>query len=270
MKHILSILTIFVLAGCSLPNAHIDSPVPPFVAAASASLNLIDVGRLPAAVDTTIVVTATVQRANVTMVTAMITAEDGSAATYELLDNGAAPDVKAHDGIYAGSVHLHLTKASVGQYTIQVQASGDAGLGSNILALPVSIISSNNRPPVISQLIAPDTAFVPTGTTANSLLLSVAAADSDGLASIASVTVTLQRPDSSIVGTYELYDDGSLGGPTQFNILSGDATAGDGRFTLTIPVPRGTVTGEYRDFLFSAKDKSGAISNTLTKRIYFK
>ncbi len=267
MKHILSFLTIFVLSGCSLPTTTIDTPAPPFLSFATASLSVIDVGRLPAAVDTMIAVAATARGTNVTAVTAVITAPDGAFVSYTLLDNGTGPDQKANDGIYTANIPLHLTTSAVGQYSIQIQASGDEGLSSNIIALPVSIISSNNRPPRISQMIAPDTVYVPTGSTPNYIKVSIAVADSDGLASIASVTFTSYRPDGSRIGTYPLLDDGSAAaGPVFSGVTSGDAVAGDGRYTLSLPLT--SKTNAYVDFVFSAKDKSGAISNSLTKRIY--
>jgi hypothetical protein len=266
MKHTLSMIMIVLLAGCSLPNTVVDTPVLPFISSAAASLSIIDIGRLPKATDTMIVVFVFARGGTVKEVNAVITASDGSSASYALLDNGASPDRKANDSCYTGNIPFHLTASAVGQYTIQIQASGDEGMTSNILALPVSIISSNNNPPVISQLIAPDSVFLPTGGSPNYMKISVAVADSDGLESITSVSVTSYRPDGSIVGTLPLFDDGSANVLSLFNMPSGDDIAGDGRYTLKIPVT--TTLFPYYDFVFSAKDKMGAISNLLTKRIY--
>ncbi len=258
MKHILSIITVFVLAGCSLPTTTIDTPAPPFISFATASLSVIDVGRLSGTVDTLIAVSATAQGKNITSVTAVIKAQDGSAASYALLDNGVAPDQKAGDGIYSGNIPLRLMTSSVGKYIIQVQASGDEGLVSNNFALPVSVISSNNRPPIISDLIVPDTMYVP-ASGSNLYKVSVFVSDADGLASIEAVTFSSYRSNGTLADIFTLFDDGATG--------SGDAVKGDGRYTLTIQLPAGTAR-QYRDFVFSAKDKSGAVSNSLTKRIY--
>ena len=267
MKHILSIVTVFVLAGCSLPNTTVDTPAPPFISLATSTLSIIDVGRIAGVVDTTIVVTASVSGALVTSVSALITAPDGTSLLYPLLDTGTFPDARANDGIFTGRIVLHLSASAVGQYGIQIQAAGDGNLTSNIITLPVSIIASNNRPPIISQLIAPDSVFLPTGGTPNYIKVSIAVADSDGLATIASVSFTSYRPDGTIVATYPMFDDGSsLAEPVFAGTTSGDDTAGDARYTLRIPVT--TTKNPYYDFVFSAKDKSGAISNSLTKRIY--
>jgi hypothetical protein len=189
--------------------------------------------------------------------------------SYVLLDSGVPPDQKANDGIYSGYVPLHLTKAAVGQYNIQIQASDNQGLVSNIIGLPVTVISSNNKPPIISALIAPDTVFVPTGSTPNYITVSVVASDADGLETIASVSTRVIKPDGTISIPYPLLDDGGkTPDPVFTGTTSGDATAGDGRFTLRIPVTFDAKRNEYRDFVFTAKDKSGAISNSLTKRIY--
>jgi hypothetical protein len=264
MRHILTIIAVAWLAGCSLPNETIDISAPPVLSFASSSLTVIDVGRLGTVVDTAIVVTATPKGTNIGTVTALIVATDGSSAAYLLADNGVAPDQVKGDGIFTGNVMVRLSASAVGSYAIQVQASDAAGLVSNMIALPVSIISSNNRPPVISQLIAPDTVFVPTGDTPNHIKVSVAVADSDGLASIASVSFTSYRADGKTAGIFQLLDDGG----TTTDPSSGDDVAGDGRYTLTLSIPSTTTHNTYYDFVFTAKDKSGAISNSLTKRIY--
>lgn len=268
MKHIIVIVMVFVLAGCSLPDTTVDSAAPPFLSLATASFSVIDIGRLPAAVDTLIIISATARGTAVNSVTALIKAPDGASASYSLTDAGTGPDEKANDGIYTVQIRLHLSPSAVGQYSIQVQATGDEGLVSNILALPLSIISSNNLPPIISQLIAPDTVYVPTGSIINYIKVSIAVADSDGLASIDAVTFIVYRPDRTVVSTYPMFDDGSVEVLSVFSDKSGDDVAGDGRYTLRIPVTSSSTPNTYRDFVFSAKDKSGAISNSLTKRIY--
>lgn len=269
MKHILSIIAVAWLAGCSLPDDQVDTPAPPFISFATSSLTVIDVGRLGSStVDTTMTVSASARGTNVTSVTALIVASDGTIRSFALSDNGAAPDERKNDGVFTGTVKMTLSKAAVGQYGIQLQAADASGLFSNIIAIPLTIISSNNRPPFISNLIAPDTVRVPSGSAMNYIKVSVAAADSDGLGSIASVMFKSYRPDGSFVAEYPMYDDGGLSVLPVFNLPSGDDAAGDGRYTLQIPITSTTTPGTYRDFIFSAKDKSGAVSNSLTKRIY--
>ena len=65
-----------------------------------------------------------------------------------------------------------------------------------------------------------------------------------------------------------MYDDGGFNPVITFGIKSGDAVAGDGTYTLTIPLLSSTTGNTYRDFSFTATDRSGASSNLLTKRIY--
>lgn len=267
MKKFLPIIGALWLAGCSLPTKTVDTPVPPFISFAAASLAQIDVGHIAASVDTLIVVTATAQGTDIQAVTAIITTPDGSTAAYALADNGVYPDQRKNDGIYTGTIALQLSKSAVGTYSIHVQAAGASGLTSNIQSLPLSIISSNNQPPIISALIAPDTVHIPTGATPNYLTVSIAVNDPDGLETIQSVSFASYRPNGSIVASYPMYDDGGTTVEPAFNDYSGDTKAGDGRYTLRIPITS-DLTPTYRDFVFSAKDKSGAISNLLTKRIY--
>ncbi len=230
-------------------------------------MSVIDVGYITGSADTMLVVSVSVRGTYVKSVTAVITASNGSSISELLLDSGLMPDQKLNDGIYSGYMPLHLTKAVVGQYTIQIQASDDRGQLSNRIGLPVSIISSNNRPPIISQLIAPDTVVVPAaGSEPNFIKVSVVVTDTDGLGNIDVVSFISYRPDGSIVpGSFIMLDDG---GVTTGGSVSSDDVSGDGRFTLKLQLPAGTPGKTYRDFVFTAKDKSGGISNLLTKRIY--
>jgi hypothetical protein len=47
---------------------------------------------------------------------------------------------------------------------------------------------------------------------------------------------------------------------------TGDAVAGDGRFSLTIQITPQNATGTYR-FEFQAEDKKGALSNKIVQNI---
>ena len=113
-------------------------------------------------------------------------------------------------------------------------------------------------PPVISNLNAPDTLFlaaVPVATT-----MTVEAWDPNGQNDIDMVYFQSYRPDGTTSGTiFELLDNGD---PT-----AGDATAGDGIYSIIIQLPPQTTTGKWR-FDFQARDRSDSLSNLISHNIY--
>ncbi len=118
-----------------------------------------------------------------------------------------------------------------------------------------------NVPPVLSNLIAPDTLQL--GSSAVTAKLSVKAEDANGLNDIAMVYFQTYRPDGSTSGTkFQMYDDGG----SASNPPSGDETANDGIFTLTIQMPSTTPKGTWR-FEFEAIDRSDAQSNKIIHHI---
>jgi hypothetical protein len=90
--------------------------------------------------------------------------------------------------------------------------------------------------------------------------MSIAAADSDGLADIAEVYFrSLNSSDPT--AKFFLFDDG---GTVQRNgITSGDPLAGDGTFSIIVQLPSTSTTGT-RLFAFQAKDTFGDTSATVT------
>ena len=180
--------------------------------------------------------------------------------------NISTGDSVANDGRFA--IRLVLKKVDVGNYTVKILARDFAEASSNIFNKPIYVRNAVNHSPSIANAVVPDTVFVPTGTETNFVKVSVAASDPEGLADIANVTFTSQRPDGSIVDTYPMFDDGSEDSRPPFNIPSGDATIGDGTYTLTIPLASSTQRNTYRDFIFQARDRAGEKSSTITKRIY--
>jgi hypothetical protein len=181
-------------------------------------------------------------------------------------------DSLMHDGRFTALVLC--TKSDVGNFTLKVQATDSAQALSNVLTQQLIVRNAIDHPPVVSNVQMPDTTTVPSRSTdTNYVKVSVQVNDQEGLADIYFVSFTSQRPDSSIVGTYLLFDDGSMVVEQPFNIVSGDAVAGDGIYTLTIPLSNIDVTdpsNQYRTFTFQATDRAGEKSNTITKRIYLK
>jgi hypothetical protein len=179
--------------------------------------------------------------------------------TVAMQDNGVAPDSSRGDGVYSARINLSVTRAMAGRYFPFVTASDGSGLQSNGVASSL-LVFRRNSPPTLSDLVAPDTLRIPAGGSA-SLFITVAASDSDGLADIKEVFFV--SPDgTSPQFHFILKDDG---GETQ--PASNDATAGDGVFSILLPLTDSpTIRGRYR-FLFQARDGSGDTSATLLHNI---
>ena len=174
-----------------------------------------------------------------------------------LHDDGISPDASAADGIFSGTVSFSLSRAETGPYRAQFVASDVRGLESNTLELTLFASRRNSSPTLDGQsLIAPDTVQRPsTGSTL--VFMSIAAADSDGLADIKEVT--LRNLDSQSQTKFFLLDDGGVISPT--GVTSGDLLAGDGVFSIIIQIPSTIQVGLYR-LAFQATDSFTDTSST--------
>jgi hypothetical protein len=191
-------------------------------------------------------------------------------ASGSLFDNGIFPDAAASDGKYTSNILLTLPKSVIGKYTIQYAAEDKEGYVSNTFNMPFIITYSLNHAPTVSNFTAPDTIFVPASGT-DFIKTSVQVGDAEGLSDIASVSLSVVRVnDSSVVAVYALFDDGNRFIVPPFGLSSGDSIAGDGKFTLTIPVPSNTLKNIERYFNVFAVDQSNASSNVLKKKVSFK
>lgn len=180
---------------------------------------------------------------------------------YALRDDGVAPDAAADDGIYSGSIQFQLVRSQAGRYRIQLASLDKDGLQSRVLEIPY-FVKRNNSAPRLSNISAPDTITLPSG---GSLLvsMSVAAADSDGLADIQSVyfrSLTSTSPDFK----FYLKDDGGTE-PAAAPLFqpSGDAVAGDGLFSILVPLRDTPTVRRTNIFAFQAIDTFGDTSATL-------
>lgn len=279
MKSFPFVLFLFLLSGCDLPQKGIiDASIPPFISKAAVSPDLIDVNRLASQpkdpIDT--VVQFVVSASNVDKTTQV---------SYSLLDPNGNPLLAGAmlysvaptgpgNGIYTAAIHLHILKEDVGVYGVQFEATATSGDRSNTMLASLVVQNSNDHPPHISNLTMPDTVIVPPPGDTTFVRITLAVSDSEGLGDIVSVILSSQKPDSSSAGQFNLYDDGGsvlyvqFGGP----LASGDSVAGDGIYTITIPLTKAPAAPEtlptYRVFSFKATDRTGYSSNVITKRIY--
>ena len=267
MKNLLCLLLLCLAVGCKIPDKGVvDTTTPPFISQATLSPSVINVNHLANQptdpIDTTIVFSALVEDINAnTLVTYTVLDLLGNViVSGDFTNNGG--------GKFSASAHFHILKQDVGTYSVKFQAVNDPENESNILVQSILVINGNNHQPVVSNLVMPGTVSIPPVGDTTFVKITVVVSDPDGLQDIASVSFTSRRPDSTVVGIYPMYDDGGLTPVIPFGLKSGDAFAGDGIYTLTIPLTSSTTGNTYRDFSIIATDRSGESSNVLTQRIF--
>ena len=163
--------------------------------------------------------------------------------------------------LFSGTVQFSLSRDEAGRYRVRFVARDKSGLYGNVLETTLHVRRNNARPH-LSNLSAPDTIVLPVG---GSLLvpLSVAASDSDGLADIRQVyfrSLTSTSPDFK----FFLLDDGGTSTPgPPFFISSGDAVAGDGRYSVQVPLSDSPTVRRTNIFAFQAVDSFGDTSSTV-------
>lgn len=188
-------------------------------------------------------------------------------ASGSLNDQGVAPDQSASDSIFSGQFSIPVQNLLVGTYYCQISAQGTQGYASNSFQLPVTVGRFNfNHPPLISNLLAPDTIVL--GGQSQQFRLMVKATDPDGQSDIAKVFFNSFKPDGSPAtgNPFIMYDDGSDVILLPPDYTSGDDVKGDSIYTLTVTISPSNALGTYR-FEFQAADRSNALSQKIVHNI---
>lgn len=171
--------------------------------------------------------------------------------------------------VFTGQIQFAVSRAQAGKYRILFSSRTSEGLQSNTLELALKL-ARRNSPPQLSNLNAPTTAEIPNRPQDSvNVVFSVSASDSDGLADIQQVRLKLTP--------FTLADDGGLGprfgfiDPTGVAVFrsSGDAVAGDGIFSITIPLLYSSSVESVRTdtYGFQAIDTFGDTSATILHQI---
>jgi hypothetical protein len=156
---------------------------------------------------------------------------------------------------YSATPTVAFNKAEVGNYALKVQAIDTEGNFSNVTFGNINLIAEGGAP-VLSAVNAPTQIQRPTAGNVRREKITATVTDPDGLASIAKVQ--MKALDGS---EFELLDDGGKNGS-----ISGDTTAGDGIYTITIQIESTNPLGQYA-FDFQAIDRTAFRSNTIRKII---
>ena len=256
-------IAIVILPGCESPNGGIvdQSGPPPHIWAAKLdpdTVNLRAVTPVEGLYPVSVEVYATVEDPEggdrEITVFAELLSPSTTAPSFRvlLLDDGSGADVTANDGEFSGRLTFDLAQSDAGAFRIRVQALDGTGFESNAYERTLLVIREN-APPLLSSLLVPDTVLLPV--TGSSLVrMSVDADDPDGPDDIQEVYFR-SLDSSDPLRKFFLLDDGNSN-------VSGDAVAGDGRYSIIVQLPSTTTRRTYR-FAFQAADTFGDTSATL-------
>ena len=171
-------------------------------------------------------------------------------------------DASKEDNIFSNKYPFSQSFLN-GKYTIQYYIINSSDKAA--LVAEHSFIYNNNItdvPPVVFNLVAPDTVTITSDTT--HISLSIHAADSNGLKDIEFVFFNSFLPNGnpSSQNPLLLFDDGIS--------THGDAVAGDGIYSQIISLPpTGVTKGTYR-WEFQARDREKKTSNIIIHNIVVK
>lgn len=175
-----------------------------------------------------------------------------------LADNG---DTTAGDLAYSNK-YLFSSNFENGSYNVEYIITLSDGSSKNIASQHfVYDNGQNNITPVISNVIVDPDTLIATGTV--TILTSVKVSDQNGLSDIEKVYFIVVKPDGSTNNTQiEMFDDGDAS-------ANGDKNAGDGIYSRLIQINQNNIKGTYI-LKFTARDKAGALSNTISHNLLVK
>lgn len=164
---------------------------------------------------------------------------------------------KTSGGRFQTTAMLPIPTAEIGKYTILLYPVDDRGVRGNDVRGLLEFVELG-RPPLILSVDAPDTIVRPgPGDPPRLVRIVVEVSDPDGLASISRVAMwNVNTPAAQIA----LLDDGGV------NSTSGDETAGDGRYTVTLIIENRNNPGT-NTFAFQAFDRAGLESQLIEQQI---
>lgn len=185
----------------------------------------------------------------------------------EMTDDGnqqGSGDVTEGDGTFSGKFVMSRLYA-VGEYEIRYYIKDkihNEGENTALVAVQKFKFSKNenNVAPVLSDLSLPESV-----SRGESFIFTVKASDQNGLSDISEVYFKLYRPDGSLADPgngleyFLMHDDGNVD-------VYGDAQSGDGIFSFKNSFGSTAAAGSWR-FEFQARDRSGAVSNSISKTL---
>jgi hypothetical protein len=151
---------------------------------------------------------------------------------------------------HTGKISITIKESDIGNYLLQIYGTNSETNNSNSI-MANFVVRRENNPPVIEQVISPETLIVDMPI---SFVISARVSDAQGLVDISRVYFNSYRPDGVLsANNFQMFDDGNQNG------VSGDQVANDGTYSLRININQDNMKGRYR-FDFYATDRSNARS----------
>ena len=203
--------------------------------------------------------------AGISAVYADVYASDGNklnSSPVNLLDNGlfSNGDVQANDNIYSALFPLSQTNPN-GNYTIKYFITDEKSITLQIAVHSFEYDNGQaNVAPVLSNLVMADSLSA-----GETIVFTVDVDDENGLSDIKSVFYEAYNPEgvkvenSQGISKFPLFD----------NQENGDATAGDGTYSVLLTFPVTAQKGTWR-FEFQAQDRRNVLSNKIIHNIVVK
>lgn len=174
---------------------------------------------------------------------------------------GTADVEAAGNGRYSADMTLLLPRGLAGTFPVLAFASDTEGRMSN-RAIGTLVVEGGSEPPVITAADVPATVTRPAqGEPPVQFTVTATVEDPDGLGNIL-------RVETVVNGSAELLlcDDGGTGTCNPGFGTSGDLTAGDGVFSLTLQIESSNALGD-NEFVFTAFDRAGLESEPVTRTL---
>jgi hypothetical protein len=161
--------------------------------------------------------------------------------------------------LHSGTISVAIRRQDIGNYSFKLYGIDSKNRTSNSIVTNIIVIRENHSP-VIENVIAPDTINISEGTQKYTFIAKVS--DLEGLSDIKKVFFNSFKPDGTGAtgNPFQMFDDGNKTG------TSGDDTANDGSYSLTIQITQQNPKGKYR-FDFYATDKSDSTSKVYSHYI---
>jgi hypothetical protein len=260
------ILLGFLFASCEKEDSSVIDPIKnfPVIVNASVSPAVYDTSNINgiawaqvSSVDPVQKVTATIKNP--------FNAEIGS---FELKDDGTAPDTTAGDGKYACYFSFSMTCRIVGSYKTEFIAVTTSSLSSGLNIQNFSVVNNNNQKPVIVSWIVPDDVQIPSGIgsdTSRPVFMQIKVEDPDGQCDLPSDGSFFNSFNPSGIpnafNPFTMYDDGVVDAFSRC-----DTVANDGKYSRRLYIFPTASTGNYT-FKFNAKDNAQNLRDTLIRTI---
>jgi hypothetical protein len=165
---------------------------------------------------------------------------------------------------YSGTVDFRVSTGINAEAELVASATMPSGNPTNFLRKSFYVKGFSLDPPVVVQIISPDTVRLPSsGSISFSIVAEVTHPENRSF--IKTVTVELNSASTGSLGIFQLFDDGSLSSIPEGG-TSGDTIANDGFFTR-IFVLSASNNPDFVTLIVKALDTVDQESNTLTKTL---